>query len=310
MEKKALKKFDGSPEGKAAVQAREQSAVARLPPRSGRATVQALFERSSPEISKALAGQMQTDRFIRAAMTAYANGSSYFQKAEPVSLLAACMQAAQLGLSVDPVLGEAWLIPRRNSARNCVWINFQLGYKGLVKLARRSTNFLSVHAELVHDGDFFEYDLGSDPKISHRKQMDLKTRPDVKASYAVVRYKTGPAQIHVSPLWEIHEARERSDSYQNGRGPWIDHFNSMAKVVPTRAILKLEAVDDVVLRQLGREDAQEGSPDVIEIGLDGELALPTAEFESLPEATIEHPESIDDLKKKFGSKPEIPDEPA
>lgn len=277
----------------------EQAPLARIPVQSGRATVQALFERSAGELSKALAGQMKTDRFIRSAMTAYANGSDYFQKAEPVSLLAACMQAAQLGLSVDPVLGEAWLIPRRNNARNCVWINFQLGYKGLIKLARRSENFLSVHAELVHEGDFFSYDLGSDPKITHRKQMDVKQRPPVQASYAVVRYKHGPAQIHVCPMWEIHEARERSDSYQNGRGPWIDYFNSMAKVVPLRAILKLEAVDDVVLRQLGHEDAQESATDVIEIGLDGEM-VPSAELDSLPAAEVGPPSSVADLKEKFG----------
>ncbi|MHA1573089.1 MAG: recombinase RecT, partial [Alphaproteobacteria bacterium] len=197
MAKKATKKF--STDQALARQETDTAAVARMPVQSGRATVQALFERSSGELSKALAGQMQTDRFIRAAMTAYSNGSSYFQKAEPVSLLAACMQAAQLGLSVDPVLGEAWLIPRRNGQRNCVWVNFQLGYKGLIKLARRSDNFLSVHAELVHEGDFFQYDLGSDPKITHRKQMKVKARPEVIAAYAVVRYKTGPAQIHVSP---------------------------------------------------------------------------------------------------------------
>lgn len=309
MAKKEIQKFDT--DGDRKMREANKVAIANLPVQSGRATVQALFERSSGELSKALAGQMKTDRFIRAAMTAYANGSDYFRKAEPVSLLAACMQAAQLGLSVDPVLGEAWLIPRRNSARDCVWINFQLGYKGLIKLARRSDNFLSVHAELVHEGDFFEYDLGSDPKISHRKQMNLKARPEVKASYAVVRYKTGPAQIHVCPLWEIHEARDRSDSYQNGRGPWIDHFNSMAKVVPLRAILKLEAVDDVVLRQLGREDMQESSSDVIEIGLDGEM-VPSVELESLPAAETGPPSSVDALKAQFGGRGEqvIPDEPA
>lgn len=287
----------------------EKTAVARIPVKSGRATVQALFDRSSPELTKALAGQMGTDRFVRAAMTAYSNGSAYFQQAEPVSLLAACMQAAQLGLSVDPVLGEAWLIPRRNSARNCVWINFQLGYMGLIKLARRNANFLSVHAELVHEGDFFQYDLGSDPRIAHRKQMAVKQRPMVIASYAVVRYKMGAAQIHVSPLWEIEEARDRSDSYQNGRGPWIDHFHSMARVVPLRAIMKLEAVDDVK-RQFGHEDAQESANDVIEIDLDGEM-LPATVLESLPAAETGPPSSVDDLKSKFGTNAQdIPDEPA
>ncbi len=79
MAKKAIKKF--SSDQALARQEADNAAVARLPVQSGRATVQALFERSSGELSKALAGQMKTDRFIRAAMTAYSNGSDYFQKA-------------------------------------------------------------------------------------------------------------------------------------------------------------------------------------------------------------------------------------
>lgn len=271
---------------------RETTSIATQQPKSGRATVQALFERQSGQLSKALGGQIDTDRFIRTALTAYSNGSDYFQKADPVSLLGACMQAAQLGLSVDPTLGEGWLIPRKNSKRKCISISFQLGYKGLVKLARRNANFLSVHAELVREGDFFEYDLGSDPKIVHRKQMGIVDVPEIVASYAVVRYKQGQAQIHVSPLWEIHESRQRSESFRNGQGPWIAHFSGMCLVTPLRAILKLEAIDDVVLRQLGREEAQERSDDVIEYDLNGELAMPGEESPPITAA----PESIDDIK--------------
>lgn len=292
--KQEIKKFDPAQQ-EITRKAEEQRLMAQAPP-SGRATVQAMFEKQSGQITKALAGQMNTDRFIRAALTAYSNGSEYFRKAEPVSLLGACIQAAQLGLSVDPVLGEAWLIPRRNSKRNCISISFQLGYKGLLKLARRNANFLSAHAELVYDDDFFEYELGSEPRISHRKTMGETPPGNIKCSYAVVRYKNGPAQIHVSPLWEIYASRERSESYRNGRGPWIDHFAGMCLVVPLRAILKLEAIDDVVLRQLGREDKQEVAEDFIEYDLDGEIVLP----DELPPVKIENPTSVDGLKAKFG----------
>lgn len=284
----------------AVVQPPPSVALKPVRPPSGRATVQAMFEKQAGQISKALAGQINTDRFIRTALTAYSNGSDYFKKADPVSLLGACIQAAGLGLSVDPVLGEAWLIPRRNSRLNCISINFQIGYRGLLKLARRNANFLSAHAELVYDDDFFEYDLGSEPRITHRKKAGDKPPGEIKYSYAVVRYKTGPAQIHVSPLWEIYQSRERSESYRNGRGPWIDHFGGMCLVVPLRAILKLEAIDDVVLRQLGREEAQEVADDVINYDIDGELVLPS----ELPPVQ-DDPSNIDDLKRKFGDPNEV-----
>jgi len=267
-------------------------------PASGRATVQALFEKQANEFTKALAGQMPTERFIRVALTAYSNGDARFQSAEPISLLAACMQAAQLGVSVDPLLGEFWLIPRRNSKRNCMWINGQLGYKGLVKLARRNSNFRTVKPELVHEGDFFEYELGSNPFIRHRFAADRKQRPEVQFSYATVHYRDGSSMSHVSPMYEILEARERSEAFRNGYGPWVDHFNSMCKVVPLRAIMKLEAIDDIVLRQISMDERSELNGDVIEVDLGMDSLPPDAEP---PPIQISAPGTVDDLKAKFGS---------
>lgn len=270
------------------------TAVANTTP--GRATVRALFERQSEQLSRALAGQIDTDRFIRSAMTAWSNGSPEFQQSDPVSLLGACMQAAQLGLSIDPVLGEAWLIPRRNKKRGGQFcINFQLGAKGLVKLARRSPNFRNVRTEIVSVGDHFEYIEGSTIEVKHRKQLDLKERPKLRCTYATVYYKDGGSTSYIAPMFEIFESRQRSDAFRNGYGPWVSHFESMAKIVPLRKLMRLEAIDDLVLRQLSREEAQDASDDVIEYGIDGEFALPN---EELP-AVIGDPQDVDALKTKF-----------
>ena len=291
-----------------AVPAPTTAALAKAKPQSGLATVKAMFEKQSDQLGRALAGQIDTDRFVRTALTAYSSGSAYFQSAHPVTLLGACMQAAELGLSVSPSLGEFWLIPRRDNRKGIIAINGQIGYKGLVKLARRNSNFLSVHAEIVSKGDFFEYDLGSEPRVTHRKQVDQKERPEVRCAYAVVRYREGPAQIHVSTLYEIEEARGRSEAFQRGQGPWLSHPISMMRVVPLRAILKLEAIDDAILRQLGHEDAQEASDSYIEVGIDGEVTESLSEIASLP---VADPKSIDELKTKFGASenPEAPGEP-
>ncbi len=274
-----------------------------LAPKSsnGLATVRALFDKASTQLTAALAGQMDTKRFVRTAITAYQNGNEKFQQASPLSLLAACMQAAQLGLSVDPILGEYWLVARYNGKRECQWITGQIGYKGLVKLARRNPNFRSVKAELVHVGDDFESQEGERPL--HRKQLDADTRPEIRCAYATVYYKDGTSQTHVSPMYEILEARGRSEAYKTwikkGKPgwmdvPWRDHFGSMAMVVPLRALLKLEAIDDITITQLAREDAQAGSEDVIEVQSFEELT--GLEPEPEPEAIEAAPSNVQELK--------------
>ncbi len=266
-----------------------------LAPKSGNglATVRALFDKAAPQLTAALATQMDTKRFIRTAITVYQNGNEKFQQASPLSLLAACMQAAQLGLSVDPILGEYWLIARFNGQRQCQWITGQLGYKGLVKLARRNPNFRSIKAELVHHGDDFEYQEGERPL--HRKQLDAEKRPEVRCAYATVYYKDGSSQTHVSPKYEILEARGRSESFTKwGSGPWKDHPNAMAMVVPLRALLKLETIDGTTITQLAREDAQAESDDVIEVQSFEELT--GLEPEPEPEAIEAAPSNVQELK--------------
>lgn len=284
----------------------EPAAAPAAQPKSGLATVKAMFERQTDQIGAALAGQMNTGRFIRTALTAYSRGDARFQSSAPISLLGACMKAAEMGLSVDPMLGEYWLIPRRNRKRNCMWIDGQLGYKGLIKLAKRNPTFRNVKAELVHKGDFFEYELGSEPFVRHRLATEQKERPEVIMSYATVYYKDGSSFSHVSPMYEILEARQRSEAFRNGHGPWVDHFNSMAKIVPLRAIMKLEAIDSMVLEQLGREDLSVTQEDVVEVQMDDAIV------EEAPPAQIAEPGSVDELKAKFGGgkQTEIPDESA
>lgn len=70
------------------------------------------------------------------------------------SIYQGILKAAHFDLAID--LGEAHLVPYGNTA------NFQIDYKGLIKLAKRSGAVKHVKAEVVREGDFIEYQRGSD----------------------------------------------------------------------------------------------------------------------------------------------------
>src|SRR6185436_81681 len=79
----------------------------------------------------------------------------------PASFLGAVMTCAQLGLEPG-LLGEVYLIPRRNE------VTMIIGVRGLIKMATRSGEVLSVDASEVYEGDEFDYELGTAPTVHHK----------------------------------------------------------------------------------------------------------------------------------------------
>lgn len=268
-----------------------------LAPKSneGELKVRAMLDRMSGELTKALGKHLDSDQFARVAMSIYKTADDRFQQADIMTLMGAIMQAAQLNLKIDPHLQEFYLIPRYNGKLGCMVIEGQIGYKGLIKLAARHPNFLYVTSRIVREGDYFEdYDEGKHPV--HRKQLDVEEKPKLRCTYATIYYKSGGSQTWISPMYEILDARGRSDQWKkSGGGPWKLHFEGMAKVVPLREILKRAPADDVlgakIADQLAREDAQSAG-EVIEMPSFEELTG----LEPEPEAIEAAPSNVQELK--------------
>jgi len=89
--------------------------------------------------------------------------------ADPDSLARAVANAGAMGLSLNPVLGHCYLIPRRQRARKEgeKWADYEAqvpfvvsatpSYMGMVDLAVKSERIVQVVAEVVFDADTFRY---------------------------------------------------------------------------------------------------------------------------------------------------------
>src|SRR5262245_29341353 len=109
-----------------------------IPAKQKIATVRDLLEKSRAQIALALPRHMSADRMLRVAMTSVQRNPLLLD-CTPVSLVGAIIQSSQLGLEPDGELGEAYLIPYRNNKKGGQReVQFQTGYKGLLKLARNS----------------------------------------------------------------------------------------------------------------------------------------------------------------------------
>lgn len=230
--------------------------------------VHKMLLRMKEQIGAALPRHMTADRMIRVALTAIRSNPDLLECTE-VSLAKCVVQASQLGLEPDPILGQCYLVPFNNKikgkggkgdtwAKECTLI---IGYKGIISLARRSGELQSLSAHVVFEHDFFEYEFGLNERLSHRP-ADIQDRGGVTHAYAVATFKDGGKQFEVLNYWELEELRKRSKGKDNG--PWVSDPIAMYRKCPVRQLGKFLPLCPELATQFAREEAREAGADVID----------------------------------------------
>lgn len=205
-------------------------------------------------------------RFQASAFRACRANPKLLEEPRRHALLMALGEAASLGLDPNPLLGECWLIPRKG--KNGPSVDFQTGYKGLMKIARRSGD-IRFHVDTVRYGDEFVWKSGTTPSLVHEPLLeggeDHGSDSAILASYAVAWVGGDPNPVfRVVRRSKIEEARSLSGNpfeKNSWSDVWDKHFESMAlKVAIARLCPLLPRVDDLT-RVLAREESRQRGED-------------------------------------------------
>ena len=135
------------------------------------------------------------------------------------SLKAAIMNVAAIGISLNPALQHAYLVPR--DKKICLDISF----RGLVKLATESGAITWAKAELVFEKDAFAY-RGPSTAPTHEADV-FGDRGALKGGYVIAKLPDGEVLIDVMSVAEIHKVRDTSKA--KDKGPWVDWYHEMCK---------------------------------------------------------------------------------
>jgi len=238
-------------------QAAKAASDARDVARTQVQTLRLQIERNAEGFAQALPDHVRPDRFIRAALTAI-NVVPKLGECTAPSVIAGLMQAAQLGLEVADVRGQCYLIPRRDSRAGVMKASFQLGYRGMIDLAARSG--ITISCEEVCEGDELAYELGGNRYLRHVPTLRGDRGPAF-AYYAVATFADSrKPEFKIMGRQQIEEHRDRFASTRSGKGdivgPWVDHFDAMARKTVIRALLNYLPVS-VELRDAMHVDAIE-----------------------------------------------------
>ena len=147
------------------------------------------------------------------------------------SLINAVVNIASTGLSLNPALHHAYLIPRGGK------IILDISYQGLIKVLTDAGSVRNIDCEHVHSKDEFLYQKGSDPKIHHVPNM--KDRGDYQGTYAIAFFIKGGSQSLYMSDAEIKEVEQTSEAKNSEYSPWKTFRGEMQKKTVIRRLYKI-----------------------------------------------------------------------
>ncbi len=183
------------------------------------------------------------DRFVRVALVALKRNPG-LMKCTPASVLRCMMDLAFYGLEPDG--RRAHLIPYKDE---CTLI---IDYKGLVELVRRSGEVSSIHADVIHENDEYDFSYGLEPSFRHRPTLGDRGKPI--GAYSLVRLKDGEDDFIVMSYDEIEAVRKRSKAAHSG--PWVSDWAEMAKKTVFRRHTKWLPFQAELVREVIAQDEE------------------------------------------------------
>ena len=202
-----------------------------------------LMQQYKSQIETALPKHVTPERLMRICLTEYRRVPK-LQQCDKVSFLAAVVTAASLGLEPGSALGQCYLIPYNQTCE------FQIGYRGMIDIARRSGNIVSLTARAVYEGDDFRVICGTEDRIEHEPRFKST---DLTHVYAVAKLVGGGVQFDVMSRAQVEAIRARHSKAAKGSA-WTDSFDEMAKKTVVRRLFKLLPASVELASALDAED--------------------------------------------------------
>jgi recombination protein RecT len=145
----------------------------------------------------------------------YLNDEAWKNRA---SLANAIINVAAIGISLNPALKHAYLVPRKPKQGALTAICLDISYMGLMHLAQQTGSILWGQAKLVYSTDTYK-NTGIDSAPSHETNpfMPSKERGPVIGAYCTVKTADGSYLTEEMNIDELNKIKASSKA-QNG--PW------------------------------------------------------------------------------------------
>ena len=270
----------------------------RLAPRTQKTGLTAYLTQDAvkDQINKVVGGKNGT-RFISSIVSAV-QATPALQECTNSSILSAALLGESLNLSPSPQLGQYYMVPYDNRSKGAKEAQFQLGYKGYIQLATRSSQYKKLNVLSIKEGELIRFDpLNEEIEVNLIQDDEQREAAPTIGYYAMFEYTNGfrKAMYWSRGKMEAH-AKKYSPGYKRDleKGTnwtfWAKDFDAMAYKTMLRQLISKwgimsidlqEAIDSdmAVIREDGSRDYVETvQPDAVE-----EAAVPQEENAAVQE---------------------------
>lgn len=248
------------------------------------------------QINKVVGGKNGT-RFISSIVSAV-QATPALQECTNSSILSAALLGESLNLSPSPQLGQYYMVPYDNRSKGAKEAQFQLGYKGYIQLATRSSQYKKLNVLSIKEGELIRFDpLNEEIEVNLIQDDEQREAAPTIGYYAMFEYTNGfrKAMYWSRAKMEAH-AKKYSPGYKRDleKGTswtfWAKDFDAMAyktmlrQLISKWGIMSIDLQDAIdsdmaVIREDGSRDYVETvQPDAVE-----EAAVPQEENAAVQE---------------------------
>jgi len=168
--------------------------------------IQGIIKLYEKNIIAALPKNIAVDKFIATCATVIYSDDK-LKQCEPRSILGAVLHASIVGLSLDKTMKEACLIAYGGECQ------FQLMYKGAMKLAKRNNANTDnpiefMHADVVREKDKLKNSIGTNTHFDHQVYPGPENPGDMYCAYLYVKFARGE-KFKIMSKWDIEDVRNQ-----------------------------------------------------------------------------------------------------
>lgn len=251
------------------------------------------FLEANAGVLKKVAAGIDPSRVVSIICSA-ASRNPTLAKCTPLSMLRTLQQGAELGLEVAGGLQEFHAVPYYNNDLKCYEAQGIPGYPGLTKLVIQAGYVARVTCEAVYKADAFDYQLGDDPFLRHKPNLDRlgeeQADADIVAFYAVAFFKDGSTQFEVMGRAAVDKLKARAlEKKKNiAASPWNTDYCQMGRKTALRRLCNRLPKTSALARALDLQAAAEAGdffthkPLPTVVALDGDASSRSAPPDPTP----------------------------
>lgn len=231
------------------------------------------------QLAQALPANVSLDRFTRTAKLAIQLNPDLIDVPDKKSIFTSLVRCAADGLIPDG--RQAALVKVKVKGKDaCAYWPMVGGMRYIA-----ANHGYSLEAHCVYANDFFEWELGFEPRVVHRPPSLDQERGELIGAYAVAtRLEDGRKFLDVMSRGEIEQVRAKSPSARFDWSPWNTSTSEMYRKTPAKRLYK----------QLPLGDLTEAEHRVV--ASDGEVDEATSEVPALANLPTVDPDEYEPVE--------------